>query len=434
MNALLPPIVSLQGVTVVRAGAETPVLENISFDVRRNEIVGLLGRSGSGKSTLLRVVSGLAAPDAGHVHVPGDASDGTRLGIAMVFQSFAVLPWLSARANVELAIDPRSAPRAARRASALDALQRVGLDGYEETAVRSFSGGMRQRVGLARALAVRPRVLLMDEPFSALDVLTAESLRAEILDLWSAGRTGLEAIVLVTHNIEEAVLMCDRILLLGANPGRMVGEIRVPLPRPRRRLDPLFRAFADDVHERFANAVGPRAGRPGRRAVGLAMALPRLSARDLDQVLMELAHHDSGAGVRLPHLARAFQTTREHLLEVLEVLQLLRFATYGAGRARLADGGQEYVAAAAQVRRRLLRARLLVFVPLAAHIADVLHEHPDGEADLRRFQDELEDHISPAAAAATLDSVLDWGRQAQLFHLDQRAGRIRRGPAPQKTG
>src|SRR5271170_6184752 len=222
-------------------GGQLLVLDDINLKLEEGEIVALLGRSGSGKSSLLRLVAGLARPTAGSLSYLGQPIAGPAPGISMVFQSFALFPWLTVLENVELGLEALRLPNAEIRQRALAAIDLIGLDGYESAYPRELSGGMRQRVGFARALVVHPNILLMDEPFSALDVLTAETLRTDFLDLWAEGRMPIKGVILVTHNIEEAVLMCDRILVFGSNPGRILSEIKVTLPQPRNRLDPSFR-------------------------------------------------------------------------------------------------------------------------------------------------------------------------------------------------
>ena len=218
------------------SSADLVVLDDVNLTLQSGEIVGLLGRSGSGKSTLLRIVSGLLAPTAGEVIWRGQAVRGPAPGIAMVFQSFALFPWLTVQENVELGLEAQGVPRAEREQRAEGAIDLIGLGGYESAYPKELSGGMRQRVGLARALVVHPDLLLMDEPFSALDVLTAETLRTDLIDLWMEGRLPVKSILMVTHNIEEAVLMCDRVLVFASNPGRVAQEIRVPFAHPRNRL------------------------------------------------------------------------------------------------------------------------------------------------------------------------------------------------------
>jgi NitT/TauT family transport system ATP-binding protein len=210
------------------SGGELLVLDDINLSLKANEILGLLGRSGSGKSSLLRIIAGLARPVAGKVQWRGRPLSGPSEGIAMVFQSFALFPWLTVLQNVEIGLEPLGVPAAERRSRSVAAIDLIGLDGYESAYPKELSGGMRQRVGFARALVVHPELLLMDEPFSALDVLTAETLRTDLVELWQEKKLPLSSILLVTHNIEEAVLMCDRIIIFAANPGRIAHEIPAP--------------------------------------------------------------------------------------------------------------------------------------------------------------------------------------------------------------
>src|ERR1700744_87770 len=239
------------------------VLEGVNLTINEGEVVGLLGRSGSGKSTLLRCIAGLSDPTGGTLSYLGNPIDGPAQGISMVFQSFAIFPWLTVYENVALGLEAlRVSPPEIRR-RALAAIDLIGLDGFASAYPRELSGGMRQRVGFARALVVHPNILLMDEPFSALDVLTAETLRTDFLDLWGEGKLPIKGVILVTHNIEEAVLMCDRILVFSRTPGQIVGEIKVDLPQPRNRLDPRFRDLVERIYVEMT--ARPAGGAPGRK-------------------------------------------------------------------------------------------------------------------------------------------------------------------------
>src|SRR5260221_13847267 len=224
------------------------VLSQVNFTLRDGEIVAVLGKSGSGKSTFLRILAGLLPPSEGRVEYRGQPINGPVRGIAMVFQSFALFPWLTVLGNVELGLEAQGVPRDERRKRAIAAIDLIGLDGYESAYPKELSGGMRQRVGFARALVVNPDVLLLDEPFSALDVLTAETLRGDLADLWSARRVPTKGIVFVSHNIEEAVEMSDRVIVFSGDPGRIRAELPVPLPRPRDHANATFRQIVDEVY------------------------------------------------------------------------------------------------------------------------------------------------------------------------------------------
>src|SRR6202050_32592 len=271
-------------------GGELLVLDGIDLHLAQGQIVGLLGRTGSGKSTLLRSIAGLMAPAAGTITYLGRPVTAPAPGIAMVFQGFALFPWLTVLENVQLGLEALGRPDAEIRKRALAAIDLIGLDGYESAYPRELSGGMRQRVGFARALVVDPNILLMDEPFSALDVLTAETLRTDFLELWGDGRLPIKGVIIVTHNIEEAVLMCDRILLFSSNPGRIIREIAVDLKQPRNRLDPQFRVLVEkiDVAMPAHRRTPPQAGTVADRVATIDMMLPRVSANLLSGLIETL--------------------------------------------------------------------------------------------------------------------------------------------------
>src|ERR1700759_5401219 len=240
-------------------GHALPVLEGVSFTLSEGEIVALLGKSGSGKSTLLRCVAGLIPPSSGSVSYRGPPPTGANPGVSMVFQTFALLPWLTVKQNVELGLEARGVADAERAERALKAIDLIGLDGFESAYPKELSGGMRQRVGFARAIVTEPDALLMDEPFSALDVLTAENLRSELVKLWEGHGAPVKSILIVTHNIEEAVLLADRVLVLSSNPGQIKAELTVELPRPRDRHNPRFESLVDTIYDILTGREEPAA-------------------------------------------------------------------------------------------------------------------------------------------------------------------------------
>src|SRR5579872_5283900 len=272
------------------SGEELLVLEKVDLTIHSGEIVGLLGRSGSGKSTLLRIIAGLISPSSGDAKCRGETIAGPPNGVSMVFQSFALFPWLTVLQNVELGLEALGIESTERRTRALAAIDLIGLDGFESAYPKELSGGMRQRVGFARALVVHPDLLLMDEPFSALDVLTAETLRTDLIDLWIEGRLPIKSVLMVTHNIEEAVLMCDRILVFSSNPGRVAAEIKVDFPHPRNRLDPAFRQLVDSIYARMTQRPEPKApALEGIQGTGVGMILNHVSSNVLSGLIETLA-------------------------------------------------------------------------------------------------------------------------------------------------
>jgi NitT/TauT family transport system ATP-binding protein len=405
------------------AGSALPVLEEIGLTLRENEIVSLLGRSGSGKSTLLRIIAGLIAPTRGRVLIDGLPVHGPADGVAMVFQTFALLPWLSVLENVEFGLEALALAAEQRRWRALEAIDLIGLDGFESAYPKELSGGMRQRVGFARALVVHPKLLLMDEPFSALDVLTAETLRTDLLDLWGEGRLPIRAILMVTHNIEEAVLMSDRILVMSSNPGRITAEIRVELRQPRNRLDPSFRTLVDQLYARMTAKAAGAASRDGVfPGMGVGMVLPRVSSNALSGLIEALALPPYTGRADLPVLAEDLHLETDNLLRLAEVLQLLRFAELAEGDIKLTEAGRRFAGLDVDARKSLFARHLVSYVPIVAHIKRVLEERSSHRAPMLRFQEELEDHMPTDSAEQTLRAAISLGRYAEVFAYDEHSG------------
>jgi NitT/TauT family transport system ATP-binding protein len=402
-------------------GSELLVLDGVELTVKEGEIVGLLGRSGSGKSTLLRLIAGLGRPTSGRITYLGRPVTGPAPGIAMVFQSFALFPWLTVLENVQIGLEALGLAEPEVRRRALAAIDLIGLDGFESAYPRELSGGMRQRVGFARALVVHPNLLLMDEPFSALDVLTAETLRTDFLDLWGEGQLPIKAVILVTHNIEEAVFMCDRVLVFSTNPGRIISEIAVELPHPRDRLVPAFRELVERIY--VALTARPSAGvRPTRSehfpGTGIGTILPRVSTNLLTGLSETLASPPYHGTADLPAIASPLHMEVDDLFPVAETLQMLRFAEVEGGDIRLTEAGRRFAVAPIDERKTLFQRHLLTYLPLASHIRRVLDERESHTAPKSRFLDELEDHMTPQAAEQTLDAVVGWGRYAEAFAYD----------------
>src|SRR5215831_17546081 len=410
-------------------GGELVVLDKIDLKLREGEIVGLLGRSGSGKSTLLRLVAGLARPVAGSVRYLGSRVQGCAPGIAMVFQSFALFPWLTVLQNVELGLEALGLPKEEMRSRALSAIDLIGLDGFESAYPRELSGGMRQRVGFARALVVHPNILLMDEPFSALDVLTAETLRTDLIDLWMGKQLPIKGMILVTHNIEEAVLMCDRVLLFASNPGRIAAEIKISLPHPRHRTDAEFQRVVDSIYVAMTQRAQPGAKPEGAQVdrfptLTLTSQLRHVSTNILSGLIETVAGQPYGGHADLPDIASTLHMEIDDLFPAAEALQILRFAELSGGDLKLTNLGMQFANAELADRKRIFAQQLLSCVPLAAHVRKVLDERSSHIAPRSRFADELEDHMSEEDADLTLRALISWGRYAELFAYDDHARRF----------
>ncbi|MGC2087019.1 MAG: nitrate/sulfonate/bicarbonate ABC transporter ATP-binding protein [Bradyrhizobium sp.] len=404
------------------SGEHLVVLEKVDLSIRAGEIVGLLGRSGSGKSTLLRIIAGLVSPSSGEAKCRGETISGPPNGVAMVFQSFALFPWLTVLQNVELGLEALGIDSAERRKRALAAIDLIGLDGFESAFPKELSGGMRQRVGFARALVVHPDLLLMDEPFSALDVLTAETLRTDLVDLWIDGRLPIKSVLMVTHNIEEAVLMCDRVLVFSSNPGRVAAEFKVDLAHPRNRLDPAFRQLVDTLYARMTQRAEPKAMSPDSAAsTGVGMVLSHVGSNSISGLIETLAGEPYNGHADLPVLAGHLQLEVDEIFPLAEALQLLRFAQLSEGDLNLTEAGKRFAHLETDERKKLFAQHLTETVPLIGLIRRVLDDRPSHTAPAARFRIELEDYMSEQYADETLETIVSWGRYAELFAYDEQS-------------
>ena len=398
---------------------ELTVLEDVSLEIPAGQVVALLGRSGSGKSTLLRIMAGLIPASRGKVTMHGQELTGANTGVAMVFQSFALLPWLTVQENAELGLYARGVPKPECEEAATNALNMVGLDGFETAYPRELSGGMRQRVGFARAFVMKPDVLMMDEPFSALDVLTAENLRGEISDLWEAGRFPAKSILIVTHNIEEAVLLADRIVVLGANPGRVRGEVTVDIPRPRHNKDPRFASIVDYIYTVMTNPKAAVGNLPVPQVDPQAARFPMLPHARVGGMsgLLELVN-DHGGRADLPELAQTLRLEVDDLLPTMDAAQLLGFADVVDGDVIITPVGLEFATADVQRSKDLFRKQFLKNVPFVSTVVEILRKKKNGKVGKEFFIDILDEHFSNVEAENQFETLLSWGRYAQLFDYD----------------
>ncbi len=402
------------------------VLNNLNFTLREGELVALLGKSGSGKSTLLRIIAGLVKPNSGQVKFCHEPVYGPVPGMSMVFQSFALMPWLNVLQNVELGLEAQGIPRAERRARAIEAIDIIGLDGFESAFPKELSGGMRQRVGFARALVVNPTVLLMDEPFSALDVLTADNLRSDLLDLWNGAKTNLKGIVLVTHNIEEAAALADRILIFGSNPGIIRSELTVDLDHPRNESDKAFRHLVDDIYTLMTQPEEGVVTIPGVRykTIDLGYRLPKVDISEITGFLEAVNSPEYKDKVDLPEIAEELYLNVDDLFPITEVLEILRFASVAKGDIELSEAGKRFAEADILERKKIFAEHLMSYVPLARHIRHELDKNPDHRVSEERFWEELEDYLSEDASEEVLTIVIDWGRYAEIFAYDINTGML----------
>ncbi|WP_414710126.1 nitrate/sulfonate/bicarbonate ABC transporter ATP-binding protein [Roseateles sp.] len=408
-------------------GSLRTVLERVDFTLARGEIVALLGQSGSGKSTLLRIMAGLIPADAGDVHYCGQPLFGPAQGIAMVFQSFALFPWLTVQQNVELGLEAAGVGTAERAQRAAAAIELIGLAGFEGALPRELSGGMRQRVGLARALVMQPAVLLMDEAFSALDVLTGERLRNEILALWDGGQMPTQAMLVVSHNIEEAVMMADRVLIFASNPGRVRAELPITLPRPRRADSAEVRLLIDEVYKLMTSAT-PQGGVPGAAEEPprphLSDRLPEAEVGRMESLLELLADEPFNGRADLPQLVEESELTDEAVLPLADALHRLDLAQLSGGDLLMTPLGHRYVEGSHEFRRQIFGQQLLAHVPLAAFIRHSLEQEAHGELKEEPFLKLLMDSMDTAEAERVLRVAIEWARYGEVFEYDFHTGLI----------
>ena len=398
-------------------GGRVQVISPTDLSIEPGMIVALLGPSGSGKSTLMRMLSGLATPTAGEVLWHGRPIGETRPNVAIVFQSFALFPWLTVTENVEVPLLARALSQDERRRKALQTLESVGLKGFENAYPKELSGGMKQRVGFARALAVEPEILFMDEAFSALDVLTAENLRGELMELWLARKIPTKSIFLVTHNIEEAVMLADRVIVLGKNPGRIRADFRVAMQQPRGRTTAEFLLYVDYIYKLLTQPqleVGPPSPTaPGRKAIQMLPAARRGAIAGLLELLRE-----RGGKEDLYRIADDLRMEVDDLLPIVEAAALLKFAKSDRGDVEITPLGKAFADADIGTRKALFRDALLANVPLIQRMHSALHSKKDHTMALEFFRDILQEHFSEAETERQIQTVLNWGRYADLFTYD----------------
>ena len=407
-----------------RRDQELLVLENVQFPIHRGEIVALLGKSGSGKSTLLRIIAGLVAPSGGRVLYHGKPVLKPEPGLTMVFQHFALLPWLTVLENVELGLQAQGVDATLRRKRALEAIDVVGLDGFESAYPKELSGGMSQRVGIARALVVNPEVLLMDEPFSALDVLTAENLRGDLLDIWESDKTNIKSILLVTHNIEEAALLADRILIFGSDPGHVRADLPVRLAHPRNDQSSEFRALVDEIYTLMTSPdkVSAQTQNMSFETIGMDFRLPQVAIAEITGFLETLDSPEYTNKVDLPDLAEELHLEIDDLFPITEVLEILRLAKVSAGDIELTELGRELANADILERKKIYGHSMMQYVPLIQFIRQQLDHDTDHKVSEDVFLTELQQYFSDQAAEEVLTVAIDWGRYTEIFAYDYNTG------------
>lgn len=417
-------LLELKNISQVYGSSERPftAVQDVNLSLAEGHFVALLGPSGCGKSTLLRIITGLQHPTRGQVLYRGVPQRGVNPRATIVFQTFALFPWLTVQQNVEVALKARGMPPNLRTLRAVDLLDRVGLDGFETAYPRELSGGMRQKVGFARAMAVEPELLCLDEPFSALDVLSAEALRGELLELWSSGKIPTRAVLMVTHDIEEAVLMADRIIVMEKEPGRVVADLTVDLSHPRQRKAPRFLSLVDRVYATLAGQTQPEhvelgtaPGEPGR-----TRALPHITITDLAGLLEHLADtlHNRADIYRL---ATERKVDTDHLLRLTEAVELLGMATISQGDITLTPLGETFAEASILARKEIFATRIRR-LPIFKWLLAMLRAANKQQLEWDVIQTALELDFPAEEAARQLETAANWGRYAEILVYDDSSG------------
>lgn len=393
-------------------------VQNINLTINDKDFVALLGPSGCGKSTLLRIITGLQRPSEGKVLYRGEPLKGVNPHATIVFQTFALFPWLNVQENVELALQVRGIPPGLRTTRALDLLDRVGLDGFETAYPRELSGGMRQKVGFARAMAVEPELLCLDEPFSALDVLSAESLRGELLELWTSGNIPTRAILMVSHNIEEAVFLADRIVVMDKDPGHVVNELKVSLPHPRQRKSVEFQTVVDQVYALLAGQTQPEdieqgtaPGEPGR-----TRRLPDIAISDLSGMLEHLDDMPRNR-TDIYRLEDDLGIDSDYLLSLTETAELLGFAMIEKGDINLTPLGETFAEASILARKEIFATRIRR-MPMIRWLMTMLRAAERQRLRWDVIQTALELEFPSEEAQKQVETVVEWGRYAEILAYD----------------
>jgi NitT/TauT family transport system ATP-binding protein len=383
----------------------------VTLTIREGEFVSLLGPSGCGKSTLLRIITGLNRATTGTVLYRGEPVVEVNPHATIVFQTFALYPWLTVEENVEVALKARGVPAGERRQRARHLIDIVGLDGFESAYPRELSGGMRQKVGFARAMAVEPELLCLDEPFSALDVLSAEALRGELLELWLNKAIPTKAILMVTHNIEEAVLMSDRVVVMAKNPGRVLADIPVTLRQPRKRQDTAFLAIVDKIYAAVAGRTRPEAETLAQAARKLPKARLNALAGLVEKLVAEGGRED------LPRLGADLSLELDDLLPIVEAGELVGFCQVQEGDLLITPLGRLYAEASILTRKEIAAGRALR-LPMIRWIYETLQKDDDRRVDRDYFLDKLHEEVGDFAEDQ-LDAAISWGRFSELFAYDK---------------
>ena len=408
----------LQLKNVVKKYNEVTILDDITMDVFEGEIIGILGRSGSGKSTLLRIVSNFISKESGEILYDGKPISEANPKISMVFQTFGLIPWLTVFHNIELGLEGLSLSKSKAQDKIMNAINLVGLRGYEEAYPKEMSGGMRQRVGFARALVADPEILLMDEPFSALDYLTADALKGDLLDLWfNRHLSSIKTIILVTHSIEEAVSLCDRVIVLSSNPGTVIADVVIDIPHPRDANVQKFHATVEKLYTAMTNTKANQLG--GSAEYNLHKFYPQLvPVIHLIHFMEEVKKKFNTTNINMAVFSEELELHNEEIIAFVDSLVLLKFLEIEGENVRLSSTGHIFLEADEDSQKTIFREHLVKQVRFISDIYCKLQDNPTISIRREELMETLEQKFSHEQSVKILTATISWARYANLFSYD----------------
>ncbi len=415
----MPNLLELKSVRrtfAIKGSSDTVILDNINLTVKEGEFLAILGPSGSGKSTLLRIIAGLIPASSGSVSYLGNEIFGINPGVAIVFQSFALFPWLTVLENVMLGLEKKPLTEKEKKERSMQVLDIVGLDGFENAYPKELSGGMRQRVGIGRALVSEPDILLMDEAFSALDVLTAENLRRDLLELWLDKKIPTKSIILVTHGIEEAVYMADRAVILSTHPATIVKELTIDIPRWRDKKSPAFLSYVDQIYSFMTKRAATPSVQPQPLLSKKDNGLPQVSAGALTGFLELL--EDQNQRTDLYKLADKFMMDIEDFFPLVEASSLLGFSRVIEGDIELTPRGIEFAQAPLLERKKIFSEQIMKNVPIVEKMVRILQSKSNKQINIEFFEEMFTRQYGEKMAQKQLNLLIGWERYAELVEYD----------------
>ncbi len=402
-------------------GRSFRILENIDLSLYSGEIVGLIGRSGSGKSTLLRIIAGLDTQSEGTIsHNTSETPE--NFAMTMIFQNIALFPWLTICENIEIGLSALQISDEEKKIRALDVINITGLNGFESAYPKELSGGMKQRVGIARAFAVRPEILLMDEPFSSLDVLTSNTLKLDFIDLWHSQTTPLKSVLIITNSIEEAVMICDRVLILGGSPGRITRDLKITLPHPRDSTSESFYKIVAEIFASMNDSALVQQDLRSKETNNITRTLSYFSLNKLAGLVKALTKLDDEGCTNFSDIAQKLNLEISVLMHMCDVLELLSLISIKKSEIALTKIGIKFALSGIQKRKKIFADLLMEYVDIIKYIIDKINKSQDRKITYQEIVDNLKEFgcYNPKEMHNIIKTATLWGRYANLFMYDDK--------------